>query len=373
MQIDLSACVTHGIIDNSTRDVVQLSLWLKGGDNPICLTLKGNASQDLAGCVVKFCFLSDSEEPDDETRFLLNIFGQSKDFYPGEITFSRSMPSEEDEDIFERVIYIEFFAGHQLRLILTRSKFSFDVSLPAWSMSWEESNAEELVHRESLRQHVVCITQKYKEAFFLSESAGFPRCEWDEKLNFVESRAFVYPMIKEKYRDCANNMASMAYVLDLPEFLKKQAKKHDAQHPISFEEFGRDFTLRDFMVNADYKLVEAAMSHPLFMTAAPLTQLLCEDLRQGFDTLNLDLRAADTIIANYSSIISGILATILMMGSAKGTSFTKIVLRLKCIRSKIVDLFDDIPKEMASRDLMVKASYDLTKGISLFIEEKEST
>lgn len=371
MQIDLSACVTHGIIDNSTRDVVQLSLWLKGESDPLNLTLRGNTSQDLAGCVVKFRFLSDSEEPDEEMKFLLNILEQSMDFYPGEMTFSRSVLSDVNDRI-KKVIYLEFFADHHLRLSITRAQFSFDVSLPEWMMSWEEANAEELVHRESLRQHIDFVTQKYRETFFLSESAGFPRCEWDEKLNFVESRAFVYPMIKEKYSSCINNMASMAYVLDLPEFLAKQAKCQDSQHPITFEEMGRDFNLRDFLKREDYKLVEGAMNHPLFMTAAPLTQLLCEDLRQGFYELDIDMRGADAIIANYSSIISGILATILLMRNPKGTSFSNIVTRLTCIRAKIEEFMSSVPDKIAARDKLMKAAHDLSSIISRFVEDKES-
>lgn len=373
MQIDLSACVTHGTIDNSTRDVVQLSLWLEGETEPLSLTLKGNTSQDLAGCVVKFRFLGDSEAPDEEMKFLLKMLAQSMDFYPGEMTFSRAAPSDEDHDILEKVIYLEFFADHHMRLTIARAKFSFDVSLPEWTMSWEEANAEEFVHRESLRQHIDFVTQKYKETFFLSEAAGFPRCEWDDKLNFVESRAFVYPMVKEKYSDCVNNMASMAYVLDLPEFLAKQAKRQDAQHPISFEDMGRDFVLSDFLNLDDYKLVEGAMNHPLFMTAAPLTQLLCEDLRQGFYELDIDMRDADAIIANYSSIISGILATILLMRDPKGTSFVNIVKRLTLIRTKIGEFMSRIPATIPARDKLLKAAHDLTSIISRFAEDKEST
>src|SRR2546425_607078 len=46
--------VVRGEIDNRMKGIVRGKIWVEGRAEPVVLELKGNASPDLAGCLLKF-------------------------------------------------------------------------------------------------------------------------------------------------------------------------------------------------------------------------------------------------------------------------------------------------------------------------------
>lgn len=54
MALRIQDNVVRGEIDNRVKGIVRGRIWLKGGDEPVVLELKGNAHPDLAGCLLTF-------------------------------------------------------------------------------------------------------------------------------------------------------------------------------------------------------------------------------------------------------------------------------------------------------------------------------
>lgn len=139
--------VTKGEIDNSERGIVRGRIWLAGVAEPIVLQLKGNASPDLAGCVLRFRNPTDPIPLRPETKLQMLHKGPA-----GDLTASRKVrvpgpfpdaESFEQEDIFPpdqfaNALYLEWYTSGHGRVVIESTSFELQVSPPAWRLSRQE-------------------------------------------------------------------------------------------------------------------------------------------------------------------------------------------------------------------------------------------
>ena len=305
----LTPLISHGVIDNTVRDTVTLQLWGIDGGEPLEFSMQGNCLRDIAGCRVTFVNKGAEVERSAEHRVLRTLRDDRRTPYLGDVTLSRRVPDSDNKRGLSNLLSIEFFISREMRVLIETALFKFEISLPQWSMSWEESRAQAFMNMEALRAHVEENVKSFRSAALNDIlDNGFPGCDWDHRLNRAEARMSIYPTIRDKYRFTTDASNSTAYVMDRVDILARHAAEDEAHMPPGET---RDWGMLDFVEPAYAQEVDRAMRHRLFQATNRLTDLVQRRvLEPAQGRLSGDARQ---FVAGYSVLVSHILATILLV------------------------------------------------------------
>ena len=305
----LTPLISHGVIDNTVRDTVTLQLWGIDGGEPLEFHLHGNCLRDIAGCRVSFVNNGAAPERTEEHRVLRTLRDDQRMPYLGDITLSRRERDLDNKRGMSNLLSIEFFLSREMRVLIETSLFTFDISLPQWSMSWEEANAQAFLNMEALRAHVEENVKRFRSAAFNDiNNNGFPPCDWDYRLNRAEACMSIYPTIRSKYRFSEDASNSIAYVMDRNDILDRHAAEDEAHLPPGET---REWGMLDFVEPAYAQEVDRAMHHRLFQTTNRLTDLVQHHvLEPSGGRISED---GQRFVNGYSVLVSHILATILLV------------------------------------------------------------
>src|SRR5437764_5769577 len=142
--------VERGEVDNRERGTVRGRIWLRGEAEPIVLELKGNACNDLAGCLLTF------ENPGE--TFALRTDGRMAPLQRGtigDLTASRKvrvleMPTAEAyqrkkqglrvPEHMANCLYLEWFSESNGRVVIESPNYKLTISTPAWRLTPEQED-----------------------------------------------------------------------------------------------------------------------------------------------------------------------------------------------------------------------------------------
>ena len=137
--------IVRGEIDNRVKGKVTGTLLLAGLETPIVLDLKGNACQDLAGCLLTFL----NPQPERAESASLNPLQEG---ICGQLTASRkvriptvptkelknSVQSKQASSQLGNSLYLEWFSEINGRVVVEAIGFDLQLSEPLWRLSDEE-------------------------------------------------------------------------------------------------------------------------------------------------------------------------------------------------------------------------------------------
>ena len=304
----ITPLISHGVIDNTVRDSVTLRLWGIDGGEPLEYTMRGNCLRDIAGCRVSFVNKGSAPEHLREHHVLRTLRDDRRMPIAGDITLSRREPDPDNKRGLSNLLSIEFFLSHDMRVLIETSLFSYELSLPQWSMSWEEANTQAFLNMEALREHVALNVRRFRSpAFNDINNNGFPPCDWDYRLNRAEACMSIYPSVRRKYQFSQDGSNSIAYVMDRTDILARHAAEDEAHMPPTDTD---DWDLLDFIEPAYAQEVGKAMHHRLFQETNRMTALVQNHVLQPAQG-KLPPEGA-RFVSGYSVLVSHILATILL-------------------------------------------------------------
>ena len=230
----------------------------------------------------------------------------------GDITLSARRREATPPHRLHNLLSIEFFLGTQYRVLIELARFRSDISLPQWTMSWEDETAQSFCNTEALRAHVAYSTEQFTGPAMTDIRLGdFPSCDWDLRLNRAEARMTIYQSVHEKYRGRPDARLCEAYVMELEDLLADYAAEDEAHLPPT-PESGKLAELADFTEPEYREAMRSAMNHPIFRTITELTELV----RRRLPDSALSPETED-YIHNYSAVVSHLLATLLLTHQEK--------------------------------------------------------
>lgn len=364
----LSPLVTRGVIDNTLRELIDLRLWFTDNSEPLHLRMRGNCLRDIAGCRLEFTNTAAGSPP---AFFppIVNDLRQSAGsarIVAGDITYSRRVLEKDNRRGVANVLYIEFFVDEILRVLLEFNAVSYDISMPQWEQSWEDDNLQTLLNMEALRAHVDANVKRYNGPSMTGLGEDMPPCDWDYRLNRAEACMAIYPTIHEKYAPIPGGYLSAAFVMNLTDFLGKEAAEEEANMPPDPKVTERDWNVLDFMAPQEQEL-NRAMHHPLFEEAAKMTAVVHEHLLYRNGRKLRESKEGVAFLSLYASIISHLLSTLLLTGQDHYSSALAAQrMEALCKRlSALAQMFDTLPPD--SRPPLQDAAESLMRNMRLFI------
>ena len=306
----LTPLVTRGIIDNTEPGLISLRLWFTDGQEPLHVRLNGNCLRDIVGCRVEFRNPAATVSTD-LPEFVHSLRHSPHHFHAGDITFSRRVPDNDNRGAISNILYIEFFADVENRILLEFSGIPYDISLPQWEQSWEEDNVQQLMNMEALRAHIRANVEQYKGPSVSLLQEDMPPCRWDYILNRAEAYMAIYPSIHAKYGPEPGGYLSAAYVMERTDFLNRMAAEDEAHMPPDDEVMSRDWEVTDFLPKEEAEAVYRAMHHALFREASQMTALVQNLVINGAEKIRVS-KEAIAYVNTYSGIVAHLLATLLL-------------------------------------------------------------
>jgi hypothetical protein len=204
--------VLRGEVDNRQPGIVTGRIWLHGMTEPIALDLKGNASSDLAGCLLTF-------ENEGKTFPLRKdaTLAPVQQGSIGDLTASRKVRVYDVpfEEAYERLkkklpvpehlancLYLEWFSEANGRVVIESTEFKLTISPPAWRLTPEQ----ERERSEQAARGFAGFLQKLTEALEAQRHRPPEDKDWDEfdyeqLLRESDARTDKYGELLDKYRD----------------------------------------------------------------------------------------------------------------------------------------------------------------------------
>ncbi|MBR5523028.1 MAG: hypothetical protein IKV82_06155 [Akkermansia sp.] len=311
MLATISPLIARGVIDNTRPSITTLHLWCVDGGEPVEYELVGNCRRDIAGCRVEFTNHAAADAVNSEPDILRDMRRPGLTMTMGDITLSRRCRDQDNRKSLNNQLYIEFFSGGSARFLIESSHFSFTTSLPQWDATWEDDNAQHFFNLEAFRHHIITNVSQFRGPAITGLGEDFPACAWDTCLNEAEAYIAICPTVFEKYACTPHGNLSAAYVLDRLEYLQQIAAEEEADLPPDMEstQFGHE--VFDFIPAEHRDMVQRAMQHPLFTETSRLTALIQEKLIPTLKPTDTNTKA-DQFLKNYATLVSNILATILL-------------------------------------------------------------
>lgn len=312
MLASLTPLISHGVIDNTTRDIVTLRLWGVDGGEPMEFLMQGNCLADIAGSRVSFTNRAHVAPLRSEHPVLKQLRAESAPPLIGDITLSRRVPEPNNRRALSNALSLEFFLGAEMRVLIESTDFTYDLSLPQWQMSAAEANTQAFLNMENLRAHVETNRNNFcGPAMADIRNSHFPACVWDSRLNMAEAGMAIYPTVRDKYRYSPNRLLEEAYVMGRTDILEQKAQEDEAHLPPDTKADNREWEVIDFVAPEFAPAVRKAMHHPLFYETSRLTGLVQThfmDRRNGSPAS----QEAERFINGYAAIVSHLLSTLLL-------------------------------------------------------------
>lgn len=363
MFADITPLVHRGIIDNTSRDTVELHLWCGLEETPVHLVLPGNCLRDIAGCRVEFQLKGNVSAAWEEAheQVLAPLRLNTIPYLAGDITLSRRRLSLKHLGMMANYLYIEFFIGGKARYLIECETFTFKTSLPQWECSRAFENMQEMLNLSAMRDYVLGSAARFRGPGLSHAESELEPCKWDSILNRAEAFMSLLPYIADKYAGHPRSRLAEAFVMDREQLLDSLAAKEEATQSPLADAGSNIWVVMDFLDMEDAVQVRQAMEHPLFEATSKLSStvqkyILAEPERyEGNKTV-------ETLLTRYAGIISNVLATILLV-QENPEEADKAMTRTKIISREVEKL------KPLSQELHPKAQTKFIQGADLLIRE----
>jgi hypothetical protein len=222
MAFRIHESVVRGEIDNRVKGIVRGRIWVEGRAEAVTLELEGNASPDLAGCLLTFT--------NPEPRLLhphLDSLHSIQRGAIGDLTASRKVrvfdvPLEEADEMLRRgerppehmanCLYLEWFSDANGRVVIESTDYQITISEPEWRMTPEEDE----VRAKDAAAGMAGFMQRLTEAVERHQRVQKdPDEKWDEHdyerfLKESDARTDKYMELVDKYGDSEEAEAKIA-------------------------------------------------------------------------------------------------------------------------------------------------------------------
>jgi hypothetical protein len=217
----LNHSIVRGEIDNRTRDRVTGKLWLVGREFPILLTLAGNASRDIAGCLLTF--ENPTPRAEDSTALSPVQMGTT-----GDITASRKVRVLDisinealdrigkGEVVTEKTgnsVYLEWYSSSNGRVIVESTDYIIRISSHHWRLSAEEDTAQQAENQELEERWSERIAAEMDAIDIYDEDEDewcMDEFEWEKQLKESDAMADRYSELLKRYIDDPNREVIVA-------------------------------------------------------------------------------------------------------------------------------------------------------------------
>lgn len=331
----LTPLITRGVIDNTERGLISLRLWFVDEQEPLHVRLSGNCLRDIAGCRLEFSHPT-ATTIKEVPELVHTLRREPHHFNAGDITFARRVPDNDNRGALSNILYIEFFADDDKRILLEFSGIPYDISLPQWEQSWEEDNVQQLLNMEALRAHIRANVKSYNGPSISMLQEDMPPCRWDYILNRAEAYMAIYPSVHDKYGPEPGGYLSAAFVMDRTDFLHRMAAEDEAHMPPDADVMNRDWEVTDFLPKEEAEAVYRAMHHALFREASQMTALVQKLIINSTPKIRA---AKESIIYvnHYSGIVAHLLSTLLLTEEANGSALAAQRLQVLIRRMRVLN------------------------------------
>lgn len=370
MLISLAGLVKRGEIDNTQAGSIKLTLWGADGTRPIHASMLGDCSPDIAGCMVRFENLCFDDQKADPWEFMLNLASGCEEWFSGDMTLSCRRRESNNRAYWTNCMVLEFFAGVQARLVLDTELFNYEISVPQWEADEATANLQYLLSMDNMRAHIAHSLKANQYAQEKLVDKEFPRCEWDSILNRAETSVNIANSLRGKYADSFSELASMAYIFDLPETLNLLAREDEgADSPMGMVEVTTELGLFDYLPTKQADLIKEAMAHPLFTCTSQMTDLIFSSLNRAHDCHIYTAEQVNSIRLSYAAIVSRILASILLVQQGRDYSLKMVQRRIKHMQQSLRGLLNAMPTKKPELDELKDAARALITSLDDFSRE----
>ncbi|MDB6035631.1 MAG: hypothetical protein JWM16_5969 [Verrucomicrobiales bacterium] len=207
--------VERGEIDNRERGMVRGRLWIRGLPEPIQLELAGNASPDVAGCLLSFENTGEAVAIRRDPPFAIIQRGTVGDLTASKKVRVYDLPTDEafarlDQGLtvpehIANCLYVEWFSNSNGRVVIESPDYKLSISPPAWKLSKEE---EEQRQKEAA-EGFVGFMQKLDSAIERASNATpvdkeFDEFDYEKLLREGDARTDKLMELYDKYQDDPN-------------------------------------------------------------------------------------------------------------------------------------------------------------------------
>ena len=317
MFADLTPIIAKGIIDNTRRGVIELSLWCVHDKEPLHLTLQGNCLQDIAGCRTNFTLSHAAAHPSISHRLkLYKILQKLRDteecaITAGDITLSHRAAAADGSGKVVNRLSIEIFADCHVRLLVESGQFDYELTLPEWECSAACHAAQRMLNMIALRDHISANIDTYRGPAISCTGENMPPCRWDAILNRAEAHMAILSTVHEKYAFEPDALQTEAFVLDAPDLLSRMADAWENNRPFVWEEHPHGWEIVDFVEKGHAERVAKAMQHSLFELTMELSYIMQRYVISDLEHYRNNQEVED-MVAQLASIIPLVLSTILL-------------------------------------------------------------
>jgi PAS domain-containing protein len=205
--------VIRGEIDNRVKGIVRGKLWLKGLARPATLELAGNASADLAGCLLKFKNPAKAFPMRKGPPFNPVQRGKAGSLSASQKVRVFTIPDEEAFAMMDRggqppertanALYLEWFSEGNGRVVIESTDYELEISTPEWRLT----PAEEKQRVQDAEAGWEMFSRQLNDALEKQKRGQKdPEAEWDEHdyekfLKESDARTDKYLEVLEKYGD----------------------------------------------------------------------------------------------------------------------------------------------------------------------------
>lgn len=252
MAFRIQDSVVRGEIDNRVKGIIRGKIWLVDRAEPLKLDLKGNAWQDLAGCLLTF-----TNPKKAVTHYTLDSLQSVQKGTIGDLTASRkvrvfNVPHEEAMEMYRRkekppehmanCLYLEWYSEANGRVVIESADYNLTISPPEWTLTPqdEQERAQQAASgMDGFMQKLNSAIEKHKRG------QKDPEEEWDEhdyEKFFRESdaRTDKYKELQEKYGDSEDAREKigreMGWIRDLTPEEAEERERHIEEMNAACEE-----------------------------------------------------------------------------------------------------------------------------------------
>lgn len=366
MLVDLTPIIRKGIIDNTQRGVVGVSLWCSHDEQPIHMQLSGNCLQDIAGCRVSFSCSRAAPAPSISRllplhKFAAQLRSGKHTLQVGDITLSRKAPSQRSHGMLANMLSIELFVDTHIRLLIESESFEYELSLPEWECSAACAGAQSILNMSALRDHVQANVQAYRGPSLAHMGEDMPACRWDSILNRAEACMAIIPTIHDKYAQDPRGLAAELFVMDRPDMLGKLAAAEERKGAVDMSGKMAHWEIVDFVSAEEKDRLVEAMNHPLFDATAQLSTVVQRHILTDINHYRHS-REVEDLVAQLAGTISQVLSTILLAQDDTPPP-TIAIARAERIITRLEKL------KFYNKALKPKAAQKFTEGLDMLLHE----
>ena len=237
MALRLDKAVLRGEVDNTERGRVVGKLWLMEREEPVELSLQGNAWRDVAGRKITFT----NPRPEGQSRSA--SLHARQDGLTGDITASKkvkvfTVPEEEWLEAYEErrikevpaewrnAVYLEWFSETNGRVVIESADFEIKISEGAWEMDEAEEEAQKMANLQAMRHWLAEIIQRSEPKADYEYEEGFDDDEdaWEESLKESDRLGDAHMEALEKFGHEAIGDDRVAFVMGWDHMLSGNRK-----------------------------------------------------------------------------------------------------------------------------------------------------